>query len=60
MSYLSDGANDRIDVVVSSGVVDQIVKLMHSQELNIVVSSNWTSFIYATSIHGLNSELHFF
>lgn len=38
MSYLTDGANDRIDVVVTAGVVDRMVKLMQSQELNILVS----------------------
>ncbi|XP_069839717.1 importin subunit alpha-8 [Dendropsophus ebraccatus] len=36
MSYLTDGANDRIDVVVKTGAVDRLVQLMLNQELSIL------------------------
>ncbi|XP_063790240.1 importin subunit alpha-8 isoform X2 [Pseudophryne corroboree] len=36
MSYLTDGANDRIDVVVKTGAVDRLVHLMSSEELGIL------------------------
>ncbi|XP_075036018.1 importin subunit alpha-8 isoform X2 [Mixophyes fleayi] len=35
-SYLTDGANDRIDVVVKTGAVDRLVHLMSSDELCIL------------------------
>lgn len=40
MSYLTDGANDRIDVVVKTGAVDRLIQLMYSQELSILVSNS--------------------
>ncbi|KAG8432838.1 hypothetical protein GDO86_017189, partial [Hymenochirus boettgeri] len=39
MSYLTDGSNDRIDVVVKTGAVDRLVQLMYSPELNILTPS---------------------
>ncbi|XP_038146597.1 importin subunit alpha-8 [Cyprinodon tularosa] len=36
ISYLSDGSNDRIDVVVKTGIVPRLVQLMNSKELSIV------------------------
>ncbi|XP_075421930.1 importin subunit alpha-8 [Ascaphus truei] len=39
MSYLTDGSNDRIDVVVKTGAVDRLVQLMSSSELTILTPS---------------------
>ncbi|XP_068120413.1 importin subunit alpha-1 [Hyperolius riggenbachi] len=36
ISYLTDGSNDRIDVVVGTGVVPRIVQLLGCKELNIM------------------------
>ena len=38
LSYLTDGSNDRIEVVVKTGLVPQLVKLLGCGELPIVVS----------------------
>ncbi|NXL92970.1 IMA1 protein, partial [Alectura lathami] len=38
LSYLTDGSNDRIEVVVKTGLVPQLVKLLGCSELPIVVS----------------------
>uniref|UniRef100_A0A3B3ZFM7 Importin subunit alpha n=1 Tax=Periophthalmus magnuspinnatus TaxID=409849 RepID=A0A3B3ZFM7_9GOBI len=39
MSYLSDGDNDRIDVVVKTGVVPRLVELMGHSELSVMTPS---------------------
>ncbi|KAK0136025.1 Importin subunit alpha-1 [Merluccius polli] len=39
VSYLTDGANDRIEVVVQAGVVPRLVQLLGSGELSVVVRS---------------------
>lgn len=39
VSYLTDGSNDRIDVVVQTGVIPRLVKLLGFQELSVVVST---------------------
>lgn len=38
ISYLSDGDNDRIDVVVKTGIVPRLVELMSHEELSVMVS----------------------
>lgn len=37
VSYLTDGANDRIEVVIQTGVVPRLVKLLGFEELPVVV-----------------------
>lgn len=37
VSYLTDGSNDRIEVVVQTGMVPHLVQLLGSGELSIVV-----------------------
>ena len=39
VSYLTDGANDRIDVVVTTGIVPRLVVLMGFEELTVVVGT---------------------
>ncbi|XP_053551250.1 importin subunit alpha-8 [Bombina bombina] len=39
MSYLTDGSNDRIDVVVNTGAVTRLIQLMYSPELSILTPS---------------------
>lgn len=38
ISYLSDGDNDRIDVVVKTGIVSRLVELMRHKELGVLVA----------------------
>lgn len=37
VSYLTDGSNERIEVVVQAGLVPRLVQLLGSGELSIVV-----------------------
>lgn len=37
ISYLTDGDNDRIDVVVKTGIVPRLVELMSHKELSVKV-----------------------
>ncbi|MEQ2191019.1 hypothetical protein XENOCAPTIV_018613 [Xenoophorus captivus] len=37
VSYLTDGSNDRIEVVVRTGLIPRLVKLLGFQELPVVV-----------------------
>lgn len=37
ISYLSDGENERIEIVVRTGIVSRLVELMGHQELSVVV-----------------------
>lgn len=39
ISYLTDGDNDRIDVVVTTGVASRLVELMSHKELSVMVGS---------------------
>ncbi|KAL0993036.1 hypothetical protein UPYG_G00102460 [Umbra pygmaea] len=39
VSYLTDGPNDRIEVVVQTGLITRLVKLLGSRELSIVTPS---------------------
>lgn len=41
ISYLSDGDNDRIDVVVKTGIVSRLVELMRHKELGVLVALPW-------------------
>lgn len=45
VSYLTDGANDRIDIVVQTGIVPRLVSLMGFEALTVVVNKfNWFVF----------------
>lgn len=37
VSYLTDGSNDRIEVVVQTGVIPRLVKMLGFDELPVVV-----------------------
>ncbi len=37
VSYLTDGSNDRIEVVVQTGLISRLVKLLGFDELPVVV-----------------------
>lgn len=37
VSYLTDGSNDRIQVVVETGLIPRLVKLLGYEELSVVV-----------------------
>lgn len=47
ISYLSDGDNDRIEIVVKTGIVPRLVELMSHQELGVMV-------VYIHTPHTLN------
>lgn len=38
ISYLTDGANERIEVVIQTGIIPRLVKLLGFEELSVVVS----------------------
>lgn len=38
MSYLTDGPNERIEVVLQAGVVPQLVQLLACSDINVMVS----------------------
>lgn len=40
VSYLTDGSNDRIQIVVDTGILPRLVELMVSPELIIMVGNN--------------------
>lgn len=40
VSYLTDGSNERIEVVVQAGLVPRLVQLLASSELPIVVRTD--------------------
>lgn len=42
-SFLTDGSNDRIQVVVDTGILPRLVELMASPELIILVGNNQPS-----------------
>lgn len=37
ISYLTDGSNERIDIVVRTGIVPRLVTLMGHEELSVLV-----------------------
>lgn len=41
VSYLTDGSNDRIEVVVQIGVIPRLVKLLGFEELSVVVRTDF-------------------
>lgn len=41
ISYLSDGDNDRIEVVVTTGIIPRLVELMSHSELSVMVVCYW-------------------
>jgi len=43
VSYLTDGSNDRIQIVVDTGILPRLVELMSSLELIVMVGNNWQS-----------------
>lgn len=49
ISYLTDGDNDRIDVVVKTGIVSRLAELMSHKELSVMV----------VSLHLTVANLHF-
>lgn len=36
LSYLTDGSNDRIELVINAGVVDRVVELLRSNEISVI------------------------
>lgn len=52
ISYLSDGDNDRIEIVVKTGIVPRLVELMSHQELGVMVVYTHTYF----ELKGLSLE----
>jgi importin subunit alpha-2 len=48
ISYLTDGSNDRIDVVVKTGIVPRMVVLMGHEELAVLVglASWWLAGVF--------------
>lgn len=43
VSYLTDGSNDRIQIVLDTGILPRVVELMASPELIIMVGNNLQS-----------------
>lgn len=46
VSYLTDGANDRIEVVVQAGVISRLVKLLGFEELPVIVRIQCHSHVH--------------
>ena len=46
ISYLSDGDNDRIDIVVKTGIVSRLVELMSHKELSVMVGCSQMHQLY--------------
>lgn len=50
VSYLTDGCNDRIQIVVETGILPRLVELMDSPYLTIMVGNNQISTLLALKI----------
>lgn len=56
ISYLSDGDNDRIEIVVKTGIVPRLVELMSHQELGVMVECVYTHTHTLSELKGLSLE----
>lgn len=52
ISYLTDGSNDRIDVVVRTGIVPRVVALLEFEELSVLVNLLWCSGLCPDVLYG--------
>lgn len=57
VSYLTDGSNERIEVVVQAGLVPRLVQLLASGELPIVVRKDPRDLIPVSRIKLVESQL---
>lgn len=61
VSYLTDGSNERIEVVVQSGLVPRLVQLLACGEISIVVCSDvfckTQTYFYLIASKSISSEV---
>lgn len=53
LSYLTDGPNDRIEVVVQTGLISRLVQLLGSGEISVVVcaQSSYPAEVVGCHLH---------